>query len=411
MSAASLPERDRRWKWLVCSLLLLATMINYMDRLTLNLLATQLIDYFHLTKAQYGRIEAAFAVAFAVGALLMGWLADRINVRWLYATAVLVWSAAGFLTGFAGGFVSLLWCRFLLGLAEAGNWPCALRTTQRILTPAERTMGNSILQSGASIGSILTPLILIGLGYWTGSWRPPFLVIGGIGTLWVLLWLRVVRPADLALPPRPNSARAAGDFIWPTALQVRRFAALVVVVVTINGTWHFFRVWLPLFLQKQHDYSADQTKLFFAAYYGATDLGALSAGFATLWLARRGWSVHASRLFVFLTGAGLTSLSVAVAVQPPGPLLLGLLLIIAFGSLAVFPCYYSLTQDLTTRHQGKLTGALGFSCWIAMAVLHEVVGNYVERTNSYEVGVRLAGLAPLVGFAALLLLWGKTEAS
>ena len=285
MSAASVTERDRHWKWLVCGLLLLATMINYMDRLTLNLLATQLIDYFHLTKAQYGRIEAAFAVAFAVGALFMGWLADRINVRWLYAAAVLVWSAAGFLTGFAGGFVSLLWCRFLLGLAEAGNWPSP-RTTQRILTPAERTMGNSILQSGASIGSILTPLILIGLGYWTGSWRPPFLVIGGIGTLWVVLWLRVVRPADLALPPRPNAAGAVEDFKLAHALQIRRFAALVVVVVTINGTWHFFRVWLPLFLQKQHDYSPDQTKLFFAAYYGRPILGAVG-GFCELWLRAR----------------------------------------------------------------------------------------------------------------------------
>ena len=408
MPADNTLPRDRSWKWLVCGLLLLATMVNYMDRLTLNLMAPRLMSYFHLDEEQYGQLESAFARAFAFGALLMGWLADRINVRWLYPAAVLVWSAAGFLTGFAWGFASLLWCRFLLGLAESGNWPCALRTTQRILTPAERTLGNSILQSGASLGSILTPLLLLGLLHATGSWRHPFWVIGGTGVLWVVLWLLTVRAADLALPPDPGPPAA---FDWPTGLQVRRFIALVVVVVTINAAWHFFRAWLPLFLQKRQGYTEDQATGFFVAYYSATDAGALCAGFATVWLGRRGWSIHESRLLVYLACAGLASLSVVAAVQPAGPLLLGLLLVIGFGSLGVFPCYYSLTQDLTTRHQGKLTGVLGFSCWMAMDQLHRLVGEHVKRTGSYEEGIRLAGLAPLAGLLALLLLWGKSESA
>ena len=103
-----MPHRSRNWKWWVCGPLLLATMINYMDRLTLTLMADRIMTAFGLNEQKYGRVESAFAVAFALGALLMGWLADRINVRWLYAVAVLAWSAAGFATGFAQGFVSLL---------------------------------------------------------------------------------------------------------------------------------------------------------------------------------------------------------------------------------------------------------------------------------------------------------------
>jgi ACS family hexuronate transporter-like MFS transporter len=412
MPDASLPEREPRWKWQVCGLLLLATMINYMDRLTLNLMGPRLMAYFDLDPQQYGQIESAFAIAFACGALVMGWLADRVNICWLYPGAVLVWSMAGFLTGFAWGFASLLWCRFLLGLAESGNWPCALRTTQHILTPAQRTLGNGILQSGASVGAILAPPILLGLLSWTGNWRHPFWVIGAVGTLWVVLWLRVVRPADLALPPRPATAagRWGGGLDRPTALQVRRFLALVVVVIAINSSWHIFRVWLPLFLQKRRGYTEAQTMGFFSAYYTATDAGALCAGYATLWLGRHGWGVHASRLWVYLACAGLVSLSLVAALQPAGPLLLGLLLVIGFGALGVFPCYYSFTQELTTRHQGKLTGTLGFSCWMAVALVHEVVGKYIKQTNSYEEVFQLAGLAPLVGLAALLLLWGKTPA-
>src|SRR5947209_17553958 len=169
-----LPARAKSWKWLVCGLLLLATMINYMDRLTLNLMSEPIMRQFGLSERDYGRLESAFGTAFAFGAIIMGWFADRWNVRWLYPLAVIVWSLAGFATGLAQGFLTLLLCRFLLGLAEAGNWPCALRTTQRILSPAERTLGNSILQSGAALGALLTPLLILGLLHFTTSWRLPF---------------------------------------------------------------------------------------------------------------------------------------------------------------------------------------------------------------------------------------------
>src|SRR5437762_4470895 len=154
------PSRGRAWKWWVCGLLLLATMINYMDRLTLNQMAPRIKDELHLRNEQYGEIERAFGIAFAVGILIVGWTADRWNVRWIYPATLLGWSTAGFVTGFSQTFFSLLACRFALGLFESGNWPCALRTTQRLLPRSERTLGNSMLQSGAALGAILTPLIV-----------------------------------------------------------------------------------------------------------------------------------------------------------------------------------------------------------------------------------------------------------
>ena len=144
----------RAWKWWICGLLLLATMVNYMDRLTLNLLAPRIQTEMHLNAIDYGRVESGFAVAFAFGAIVVGWLADRGNVYWVYPATVLVWSAAGFATGFTQGFFWLFACRFFLGLAESGHWPCALRTDAHLLPPAERTLGNSILQSGAAFGVV-----------------------------------------------------------------------------------------------------------------------------------------------------------------------------------------------------------------------------------------------------------------
>ena len=123
--AFQLSARGPSWKWLVCGLLLLATMINYMDRLTLNLMASRIKVAFGLDNRDYAQLESAFGSAFALGAIVMGFLADRWNVRWLYPAAVLLWSLAGFATGLVDGFAALLICRFLLGLSEAGNWPCA----------------------------------------------------------------------------------------------------------------------------------------------------------------------------------------------------------------------------------------------------------------------------------------------
>src|SRR5262249_39541366 len=103
-----LPQRSGAWKWWVCGLLLLATMINYMDRLTLNLMAKPIMEDLGLDERDYGQLESAFAIAFAVGAIVAGWLADRWNVRWIYPAAVVVWSLAGFVTGLAEGFLALL---------------------------------------------------------------------------------------------------------------------------------------------------------------------------------------------------------------------------------------------------------------------------------------------------------------
>jgi ACS family hexuronate transporter-like MFS transporter len=402
------PARSAAWKWWVCGLLLLATMINYMDRLTINQTAARIKEELHLSNEQYGQVESAFGIAFAFGAMLVGWVVDRANVRWIYPAVLLAWSAAGFATGFAQGFVALVVCRFVLGLFEAGHWPCALRTTQRILPPAERTLGNSLLQSGAAIGAVLTPLIVQALVSTEGTWRRPFFVIGAAGTIWVFFWLAVVRRDDLAHPP-PSSESSSEEeafSLW-TLLTNRRFWVLIVIVTMINQTWHFFRVWMPLFLGGQHHYSESAVNYFTSAYYAATDAGALTSGFVALHLARRGLAVHLSRVLVFLCASLLTALSIAVAFLPSGPLLLGLLLVIGFGALGLFPPFYSLSQDLTVRHQGKLTGILGFTTWMVSAVMHPQVGKWVDRTKDYTAPLVLVGLLPLVAFAALALFWGK----
>ena len=154
-------SRGQLWAWWVSLLLLLATMLNYMDRQALSVMSNRITDELQISNEQYGDLEFGFGVAFAAGSLVFGAIADRCSVRWLYPGVLLAWSAMGVLTAWCSSFQALLVCRVLLGFFESGHWPCALRTTKTIQTGSQRLMGNSILQSGGALGAIVTPLLVL----------------------------------------------------------------------------------------------------------------------------------------------------------------------------------------------------------------------------------------------------------
>jgi MFS transporter, ACS family, hexuronate transporter len=416
---ATEPARSAHWKWLVCGLLLFASMLLYMDRQTLPNVATRVTTEFQLKEVQYGNVEMWFGYAFAVGAFLWGCVADRWSVRWLYPALVLAWSAMGFLTGLVKDYEGLLICRTLLGFFEAGHWPCALKTTQRLLSRDERTLGNSVLQSGASIGAIITPLVMtfmVAGRTEPGVWRKPFLVIGVIGVFWVLAWFVLLKERDFAETSAEHGTRnaepapaSAADVNFVAVFADRRFWALVVVVAAINVCWQIVRAWLPKFLIQGKGYPEADALAFNSLYYIATDIGCLAAGAAALWLVKRGWEVHRSRATVFGVCALLTSLTALAATLPRGWALLGVLLVVAAASLGLFPCYYSFSQELSTKHQGKVTGILGTVAWATSSPCQKLFGWLADETKSFNEGIALAGLAPLLGYAALILLWREPK--
>ena len=437
-------SKSASWKWQVCALLLLATTINYMDRQTLALLAKEISKQFDLSKEQYGNVEMAFGLAFALGGLFAGVAADRFSVRWLFPLVLIGWSLAGIATAYVEpigrtvlefardwfgsdlnwlgggksvepGYLGLIICRTALGFFESGQWPCALVVSQRILSRGERTLGNSLLQSGAAMGAIITPFVVKALVTFDGggSWRWPFLIIGLVGMLWIVPWWSLIGPRDLDLRQsaesddlRSGPEAAATSTSW--VVNLRRMLVLAVLVVSINITWHFFRAWMPLFLGDFHRYG-DSTVLYFTpVYFAVADVGCLSIGYIVHRLIAGGMRIHTARVLMFWICAGLTALSTIVANLPSGPLLLVLLLVIGFGSLGLFPMYYAFTQEISARHQGKISGILGATTWTVTALMQKFVGRSIDETHSYATGLFLVGLAPLVGAICLTLFWGKT---
>jgi ACS family hexuronate transporter-like MFS transporter len=409
MSESAHP-RSRSWKWWVCGLLLLATTINYMDRQTLANAAVRVSKEFHLTEEQYGNLETGFGWAFAAGSLVFGFVADRISVRWLYPAVLMLWSIVGFLTGLVRTYEELLVYRTLLGLFEAGHWPCALKTTQCLLEAKDRTMGNSVLQSGASVGAILTPLVIKHLlTPDLGSWRPAFQIIAAGGVAWIFLWFALVRRDDLRFNSADPATRTAGSPLLREFTKIifnRRFVVLLIIVALINTCWQLLRAWLVKFLVQGRGYAEGDALDFNALYYVASGLGSLGSGALTLWCHRRGLSVHASRCLVFSGCAVLSALTTVAAFLPKGWPLEGVLLLVGAGALGVFPCYYAFSQELTVRHQGMVTGVTGVAAWLVSGTAQKFFGRLIDRTGSFDLGLALAGWLPLIAFGVLWLFWG-----
>ena len=403
--------RSSAWIWWVSGLLLLATMLNYMDRQTLSNLSVRITRELSLNNERYGNLELGFGWAFAAGSLFFGFLSDRISVRFLYPFVLLAWSSIGVMTGYCEGYESMLGCRILLGFFEAGHWPCALRTTKIVLDRTNRTMGNSLLQSGGALGSVLTPLLVIGIvgsNETPGAWRSPFIIIGSLGLVWAVAWMFTVRRNDLPAPCAHNdNDTSANTGFFRECLTNRRFWTLIPVVICINLTWQVIRAWLPKFLQEGRGATEHAAWWFNSAYYIAADVGCIGAGAATLWLARRGLSVHRTRLLVFGICAALTSLTVVAARLPLGWGLYCVLLIIAAGSLGLFPCYYSLAQEASERHMGKTSGLLGALAWFVSSPAQKAFGRLVDETHSFDRGLAWVGIAPCIALIVLLFAWPR----
>jgi ACS family hexuronate transporter-like MFS transporter len=419
---SSIVDHQSAWKWWVCGVLLLATFLNYMDRQALAVTLPELKARYNLHEGRIGFLEMSFGLAFAAGSLLFGWLADRVGPRALYPVVLIGWSVAGVATGFAGDprltaplespgdepgqgtYLWLLACRTVLGLFEAGHWPCALIAARRVLTAADRPLGNGILQSGASLGAIVIPLYVLLVKHLGGGWETVFWSVGVGGLLWVPVWLALVRPGDLAADPAPGPAAPAGPDLTRGEF-LRRLVVLGVIVTCLTVSWQFLRAWLVLFLRDFHGFSEESAAYVTSGYFIAADAGCILVGFVVLRLVRGGLGVHAARVWAFALFCLLTAAAAAVPWLGSGALMVAGLLVAGAGILGLHPLYYALSQELPAKRMGVLSGGLAAGGWVVSAFNQAAVGGYIRAHKSYDLGLVTAGLVPLVGLAALVLLW------
>jgi ACS family hexuronate transporter-like MFS transporter len=286
-------ERNRR-KWLVLGFAFAATVINYLDRQTLSVMAPVLLEKFHISAGSYSHIIFAFMLAYTLMNGVAGRLLDRLGSKVGYSLTIAWWSAAEMLHALSVGALSLGVSRFLLGIGEAGNYPAGVRLIAEWFPPEERSLASGIFNGGASIGAILAPPLLAWLVLANG-WRTAFVAVGLLGFLWLAAWLVFYRePQD----GRPSTQ--ADRVPLKTLLHSRFLWQFTLSKVFSDPVWYFYTFWFPQYLRVVHDFSMRQIgKTAWIPFFTAA-LGNLSGGFVFSVMLRLGSTVATARRLAIL---------------------------------------------------------------------------------------------------------------
>src|SRR5262249_29396624 len=204
--------RGAAWTWLPTLSMMLASLVSYIDRNALAVLAPSILRDTGLSAQEYGLMVSAFSIAYVAGNLFWGRLLDRSGVLWVMAAAVALWSAASAAHALASGLLGFAAARALLGFAEGAALPGAVRTVVQTLPPSSRSRGIGLAWSGATLGALAAPLLVTPIAL-TWGWRAAFRATGGVGVLWLLAWLLQRRRAvhAAATGPRPSGRRPPLD--------------------------------------------------------------------------------------------------------------------------------------------------------------------------------------------------------
>ena len=380
-------------RWLV-ALLGAAVFLNYVDRGAIGIAAPLMKSELALSGKQFGLIVSAFFWVYAPVQLIVGWLCDRFSVYRLMAGGVLLWAAATFAMGFAGGFAALLILRVMLGIGETIAFPGASKIITRHVPAAQRGRANSALALGIALGPAAGTLVG-GLILAASGWRAIFLAFG----LATLLWLAPWRLATRKLEARQGEAAEARV---PLRTLVSKWPlwAMSIAHAASNYVFYFLLAWLPLYLTQSRGLTFGDMTLLATLGYAAQAAAALGFGSLSDRWTQTGRSEAQVRRWMMIVGQLVVGIAVLGLVYAESKVEIGILLCIAgiaTGSLSLN--IYAVGQMFSgPRAAGTWVGfqnAIGNSSGIFGPI---VTGIIVDRAGYTDAFI----LAASVGVAGAL---------
>ncbi|MET4663416.1 MFS transporter [Sphingomonas sp. PvP056] len=350
-------------RWIIVAMVFVAVMLNYVDRQILALLKPTLEAQFRWSDQDYANMGTAFQVATAFAFLGTGWFLDRVGLRIGFALGVLVWSLAGMAHAFATTVPAFFAARILLGIAESVGTPAAVKSAATYFNHKDRQIALGIGNTAPNIGAIVTPLFIPALALAFG-WQAAFLVAGGLGLIWVVVWFSIrIQPVALdAVAPAPVP--------WLKVLWTRGTLAIAIAKVLSDQVWFFMLLWLPDLFHRLFGMEQGKLGLPVALVYLLAACGALTGGFLPSRLMAAGWSVDRARKLTML-GYALLVLPVVFVQSVSSPwsaaLLLGLVLFAHQGfSTNVFGVVTDITPARSVGSRIGIAAFCGNLCSIGM---------------------------------------------
>jgi MFS transporter, ACS family, hexuronate transporter len=410
-------SRAGYFRWVICTLLLLGTTKNYMDRQVLGVLKTTLQHDLGWNEIDYSNLVFAFQAAYAAGMVLVGRLVDRLGTRLGYSLAMAFWSLASMGHALGSSFTSFVIARSALGFGEAGVFPASIKTVAEWFPKKERALATGIFNAGTNAGAIVTPLVVPWITLHWG-WRWAFVITGALGFVWLVFWLVLYRKpeehprvskAELAYI-RSDPSEPIRKIKWISLFPHRQTWAFVMGKFMIDPIWWFYLFWVPDFLQRRHGLALIKIGLPIMVIYLISDVGSVGGGWLSSWLIQRGKSINAARKIAMLVCA-LCVVPIVFAYQTDSMweavLLIGLA---AAGHQGFSANLFTLTSDIfPAQAVGSVVGIGGMAGAIGGMLIATIVGHVLQWSGSYMVPFFIAGSAYLVALATIHLLSPKLE--
>ncbi|SAL80786.1 MFS transporter [Caballeronia telluris] len=417
-AAAARPSKVR---YVVLSLLLVATILNYVDRSALGIVAPSLSKDLTLDKMQMGELFAAFGLAYSIALVPGGILTDVVGSRVAYAISLVGWSIATFTQGLVSSYHMLLGSRLAMGALEAPAFPSNARSVTLWFPSQERGFATSVYVMGQYIG---TP-IFTGLLLWISTlygWRSVFFVTGGFGILFSVLWFRVYRDPSKHRKVNErelqyiNEGRSAANqkprekFNWRLALKLlgyRQILAICIGKFCNNTLLVFFTTWFMTYLIEARHMSMIKVGIFQALPFLGATCGILLAGSLSDFFIRRGVSISTARKAPLVIGTLLGSTIIFVNFVESNELVIAILTI-AFFAQGVGSMSWAAVSEIAPRQYVGLTSSItSLAANIAGVTTPLMIGYITHHTGHFYWALNLMGVFCLIGTLSYSLLLGK----
>ncbi len=391
-----------RTPWGLVALLIIVMTISFIDRGNMSVAAPAMVAELKLSSWSMGVLLSAFFWTYAFFQIVSGWLSDRFEIRWVYAAGFLIWSSATICTGLVSTFALFLLFRLFLGIGESVTYPATSRILAAVVPERRRGLANSLVDLGARVGPAAG--IFVGAMLLTGgrSWRPIFLLTGGLGLLWLIPWM-LVAPKDLARSGRSDPS--GGGLSWVQLLRSRSVWGTCGGLCGANYSWYFLLTWLPTYLVRERQFSYGSLAFLGTLPFLLMVISSLGCGILADRLISKGGPAVRVRKGFLVTGLSLTAVFMLGVLLPRSDLAIASLMIGCFTFGIYASNLFALTQALAgAGAAGRWTGLQNACGNLAGIVSPMLTGWIVERTGTFAIAFVFAAIACLAGAASFGLL-------
>ena len=400
-------------RWWVVALICVGTIVNYLSRNTLGVLAPVLKTELGLTTEQYSYVVGAFQLAYTIMQPVCGFVLDTLGLRFGFAMFAILWAAASCAHVLAGGWLTLAAFRGWLGLTEAAAIPAGVKACAEWFPAKQRSIGVGFINVGTSLGAMLAPPLVVYLNLHFG-WRNAFLVTGGAGFLFAILWWSCyrqpskhpwVRDEERAMIEEGRAPPVAAKPALGQILRNRRFWGIALPRFMFEPAWQTFTFWIPLYLSTVRHMDLTEIALFAWMPFLAADLGSVAGGFISpFYMKVFGAGLINSRLADIFTGALLMIGPGCIGLAPDGPTAVALFCIGGFAHQMISGLINTLATDNFGSHEvGTVAGLAGTAAWTAGLGFSLVVGALAD-TVGYNPLFACLSIFDLIGAAAAVIL-------